>query len=179
MPIAFITHIINLIFFILFVLVNFIGLFGKGTDFNRSNGRAYKAGFVVILLILFLFIWTLPNQNDCCGQSASFHQSFRSGIYITIFLHHAYTVNILRVEILAPVAELMLNVMLILGLILNVLFCIHFTTTEEGCFGLLETCPLLCFFLGYGRKSKVAWAMIDSNAFRFNARLGKNLFQHF
>ena len=60
----------------------------------------------------------------------------------------AYTVNILRVDILTPVAELVLNVMLILGLILNVLFCIHFTTTEEGLlFGFFGNVPIIMLLL--------------------------------
>ena len=93
-------------------------LFGKGRILTRSKIWQGIQGWVVVILpILFLIYMDLPNQNDCCGQSAIFSPEHRPGIYIVIFLCIiAYTVNILRVDILTPVAELVLNVMLILVL---------------------------------------------------------------
>ena len=131
---------------------------------------------MVILPILFLTYMDLPYKNDCCGQSAIFSPEHRPGIYILIFLYTiAYMVNIFRAGILTPIAELGLNVMLILGLILNVLFCIHFTTTEEGMlFWLFGNVPMIMLLLiTMAENQKLLKKVIDSGAYRFNTRLGK------
>jgi len=75
----------------------------------------------------------LPNKNDCCSDSAVFSPGNRTGIYtLIIFYTGAFIVTIFREKLLPPFAELVLNSFLILGIILNVLFCKHFTTIEEG-----------------------------------------------
>ena len=176
MPIALLPIILTIILS-LFVLVNFIAYLAKGRILTRPIIWQGIQGWVVVILpILFLIYMDLPNQNDCCGQSAIFSPEHRPGIYIVIFLCIiAYTVNILRVDILTPVAELVLNVMLILGLILNVLFCIHFTTTEEGLlFGLFGNVPIIMLLLmAMAENQRLLKKAMDSNAFGFNTSLGK------
>lgn len=176
MPIALLPIILTIISS-LFVLVNFIAYLAKGRILTRPIIWQGIQGWVVVILpILFLIYMDLPYQNDCCVQSAIFSPEHRPGIYILIFLCIiAYTVNIFRAEILAPVAELMLNVMLILGLILNVLFCIHFTTTDEGMlFGLFGNVPIVMLLLiTMAENQKLLKKAIDSGAYRFNTRLGK------
>lgn len=176
MPIALLPIILTIISS-LFVLVNFIAYLGKGRILTRPLIWQGMQGWVVVILpILFLTYMDLPYKNDCCGQSAIFSPEHRPGIYILIFLYTiAYMVNIFRAGILTPIAELGLNVMLILGLILNVLFCIHFTTTEEGMlFWLFGNVPMIMLLLiTMAENQKLLKKAIDSDAYRFNTRLGK------
>ena len=120
----------------LFVLVNFIffALTGK-IKTRRSIWEVLELWTVLILPMFFLSIMDLNFENDCCNDSAIFSPEHRFGIYLLIlFSIMAYSISIFRKEIFAPIAELLINLFLILGLVLNILLCIHLNTTEAGPF---------------------------------------------
>lgn len=123
-----------------FVLVNFFPFVITGKLItNNKLWRIVEIWVVVLLPIVFVSLFDLPLRNDCCSDSAVFSPEHRIGIYFLIITYTiAYVVSIFRKEILTPVLELLLNMFLVLGLILNIAFCFHFTTEEEG--------PLLWIF---------------------------------
>ena len=128
------TPILLTIISAIFILVNFIAYLTKGRVLTRNKPwTVIQIWTVVILPTLFLSFMDLSNKNDCCTDSAIFSPGHRIGIYILIILYTiAFIVNVFRKNILTPIAELFLNTFLILGLILNLIFCKHFTTIEEG-----------------------------------------------
>ena len=87
----------------------------------------------MVIPLSFLLFVDSSNMNDCCGDTAIFSPDHRLGIYTLIILSIvAFVVTIFRKTILPPILELLLNLFLLLGLILNILLCKHLTTSETG-----------------------------------------------
>lgn len=125
---------------------------------------------------LFLSFIDLPNKNDCCSDSAIFSPEHRIGIYTLIILYTiGYTVNVFRNNILAPIAELFLNASLVLGLVLNILFCKHFTTIEEGyLWWLFGNVPIIMLLLiTLTENQKLLRFHIQQNEYSSSTILGK------
>lgn len=158
-----------------FVLVNFIGYLTKGHIVtNRKLWRIIQIWTVAILPALFLSLMDLPNKNDCCSDSAIFSPGNRIGIYTLIISYTgAFIVTIFREKLLPPFSELVLNSFLILGLILNLIFCKHFTTMEEGyiwwLFGNIPIIMLLLIVLT--EKQKQLKEYLEENDFPANGFL--------
>ncbi|MFT3701075.1 MAG: hypothetical protein QM802_01830 [Agriterribacter sp.] len=90
-------------------------------------------------VFIWLEIWTMAvtplgfilesdvgRINECCMDSAVFSPWNRMGIYTLIFLCAvAYFLSTFKKHLLAPLPEVILNVMLITGLVINILVCIH------------------------------------------------------
>ena len=176
MPIA-LTPILLTLISAIFVLVNFIGYLTKGRVItNRKLWTVIQIWTVVILPALFLSFMDLPNKNDCCSDSAVFSPGHRIGIYtLIIFYTVAFIVGIFRKKLLPPFSELILNSLLILGLILNIIFCKHFTTVEEGyfwwIFGNIPIIMLLLIILT--EKQKQLKEYIQENNFAATGFLGR------
>lgn len=118
----------------------------------------------------------LPNKNDCCSDSAVFSPEHRIGVYtLVIFSAIAFVVGVFRKKLFPPISELILNSLLILGLILNIIFCKHFTTVEEGylwwIFGNIPIIMLLLIMLTENQKELKEY--IQENNFVGNGLLGK------
>lgn len=120
--------IITLLFGII-TLSNFLGYFFIGRVYaNKKFWKVIQIWTVLIMPAAFLYLADLTQTNNCCTDSAVFSPEHRLGIYTLIILYTiAFIVGVFRKHILPPIAELLLNSFLILGLILNILFCIHFT----------------------------------------------------
>jgi len=134
----------------IFTLVNFIVYLTKGRIItNKKIWTGIQIWTVVVLPTAFLSYMDLTNINDCCSDSAIFSPQHRIGIYTLIIIYTiAFVVAICRKSILPPFAELLLNSFLILGLILNVIFCKHFTTIEEGAiWWIFGNIPIICILL--------------------------------
>lgn len=116
------------------ISLNFLKYLFNGTLFNfKKSWLLIQLWTVVIVPISFLIFMDIPNVNDCCSDSAIFSPNHRLLIYILIGLSMvAYLVSVTRKNILPPVPELLLHSFLILGLILNLILCIHLTRTEDG-----------------------------------------------
>lgn len=116
-----------------FVLVNFIAYLIKGRIItNKKLWVVIQIWTVAVLPLMFLSFMDLSQHNNCCSDSAIFSPEHRIGIYALIIIYTiAYTVSVFRKTILPPIPETILNSFLLLGLILNLLFCKHFTTTQE------------------------------------------------
>lgn len=176
MPIV-LTPIILTIISSIFILVNFIAYLTKGRVITRDKlWTAIQIWTVVILPTLFLSFMDLPNKNDCCTDSAIFSPEYRIGIYTLIILSTiAFTINVFRRTILTPVVELFLNSFLVLGLVLNTLFCKHFTTIEEGylwwLFGNVPIIMLLLIALMENQKKLKYY--IEENEYNSNTIIGK------
>lgn len=176
MPIVLLPILLTLVS-ALFIVANFIAylLYGKVITGNKI-WRIIQIWTVVILPTLFLSFMDLPNQNDCCSDSAVFSPEHRIGIYTLIILYTlAFTISVFRKDVLTPIAELLLNSFLILGLLLNMAFCIHFTTEEEGylmwVFGNIPI--ILLLLLTLTENQKLLRSYIEENDYQSNSMVGK------
>jgi hypothetical protein len=176
MPIA-LTPILLTIISAIFILVNFIAYLIRGRIITRKKlWIVIQIWTVVILPTLFLSFMDLINKNDCCTDSAIFSPEHRIGIYTLIILcTTAFTINVFRKNILPPIAELFLNSFLVLGLALNLIFCNHFTTIEEGylwwLFGNIPIIMLLLIALTENQNQLRYY--IEENKYSSNTIIGK------
>lgn len=165
------------IFSSVFVVVNFISYLSEGRILtNKKLWSAIQLWTIVIIPALFLAVMDLSNVNDCCSDSAVFAPGHRAGIYTLIIVSViAFVISVFRKDLFPPVAEVLLNSLLILGLILNVIFCWHFTTTDEGylwwIFGNIPVILLLIMSLAENQKRLREY--ISANNFTDNSFIGK------
>lgn len=97
--------------------------------------RIIEIWTVVIVPLFFLTFSGFGQKNDCCTDSALFAPGHSIGIYFLIIAYTAsYVISIFRKDIFPPIPELFINSFLILGLIINVLLCIHINKEEFGQF---------------------------------------------
>jgi len=161
----------------IFILVNFIAYLIKGRVITRKKlWSIIQIWTVVILPTWFLLFMDLSNKNDCCTDSAIFSPDHRIGIYALIIIYTiTFTINIFRKNILTPIAELFLNSFLVLGLLLNIVFCIQFTTIEYGyiwwVFGNIPIIMLLLIELS--ENQNILTLYIIENEYNSNTIVGK------
>ncbi len=121
------------------ILILFLMLAGVYTVFDlvwfyRWSARFIRSPFRIILeaiimiglpiTFLGLFDWGL--ENECCTESATFSPDHRVTIYTWIGLAIlAYFLSVYRTSIYPPIAELILNAVLLIGATLNILIAIH------------------------------------------------------
>jgi hypothetical protein len=161
----------------IFAPINFISYLLRGKAITSGKlWAAIQILTIVVIPALFLSFMDLPIKNECCKDSAVFSPEHRIGIYLLIILcMAAYVVSIFRKDILPPIAELFLNLFLLLGLVLNIIFCKHFTTFNEGylwwVFGNLPIIFLLLIMLTENQKRLNLH--IDANNYTSNSTIGK------
>ena len=139
-----------IIIIIIFVVYNFIAYLYKGRITTyRKLWIAAQLCIVIILPTWFLLTFDLPHENDCCSDSAIFSPEHRIGIYTLIVLSAiAFVISIFRKNIFPPIAELFLNLFLLLGLFLNIVFCKHLTTDEyESIWWIFGNIPIIMLLL--------------------------------
>jgi len=171
------TPILLTIISAIFVLVNFIAYLTNGGVLTRNKlWTVIQIWTVVIVPTLFLSFMDLPYKNDCCTDSAIFSPEHRIGIYTLIILSiTAFVVNIFKKNIFPPIAELFLNAFLILGLILNLIFCKHFTTIEEGSiWWIFGNVPIIMLLLiAMTENQRLLKNYIEENEYSSNTIIGK------
>lgn len=117
----------------IFILFNLIGYLSHGEIVTKKEGWNFiQLWTVVVVPVLFLAMKDFAVENDCCSPTL-FAPEHRIGIYTLIILYTiAFVISIFRRRLLPPLTEVLLNMLLIVGLILNVIFCFHFKTEDEG-----------------------------------------------
>lgn len=118
----------------IFVIVNFIAFLVNGRVLTRRKWwNPIQVWSVTILPALFLCYMDLSERNDCCSDSAVFSPQHRPGIYVLLILYTiAYNITVFKKGMRSPIAEILLNILLVAGLVLNILLCIHLTTSDDG-----------------------------------------------
>lgn len=172
------SFLIFLIFIVpFFVLVNFIFYLNKKRIItNKIIWVVVQIWTVIALPAWFLSNFDLGQVNDCCSESAIFSPAHRIGIYtLMILCVVAFVINMFRKSILSPIAEVLLNSFLLLGLVLNILFCIHFTTNEDGCFlWIIGNIPVIMLLLiALMENQRLLKKYIESNEITTTNRVGK------
>lgn len=104
---------------------------------------------ILILPIFFLSSEDYGLKNDCCSNTATFSAENSIGIYtLIIFGMIAYGFSSYRKQLFPPILELLVNVILVLGLVLNIILCVHLTTAEDGyLYWIFGNIPIIMLFL--------------------------------
>jgi hypothetical protein len=123
-----------IIILFIFVVYNFLYFLINGKIKTRKIlFRAIELWALVIVPIYFLSLSDFGQENDCCSDSALFSPGHRIGIYCLITAYTiSYIISMFRKEVFPPIAELFVNAFLILGVIINVILCIHINGEELG-----------------------------------------------
>ncbi|MCB4806750.1 hypothetical protein LG651_00695 [Tamlana sp. 62-3] len=118
----------------LFVIVNFTAYLVKGKTLTKKRIWQPVALFIFAgfpFLFFMFFDWGL--ENSCCTDSPAFAPENKFGIYTLIIICiMAYAFSSFRVAIFAPIPELLLNTLLILGLVINGIMMFHIKPVELG-----------------------------------------------
>ncbi len=123
----FIFIIMPLVIIGLFALANCISIINT----NERTGnlfffRLFEFSSVVVLPLIFISFFDYGTKNDCCSDSAFFSPAHRLSIYILILLcMGAYYYSSLRMRTAPPLAELIVNALLGVALVLCVLIAIQ------------------------------------------------------
>ncbi|MFD2914166.1 DUF6688 domain-containing protein [Psychroserpens luteus] len=142
-----------------FIIFNFFYFLNKGRIKTRDAiFKVIQIWTVAIVPFVFILSFDLWKENECCIDSTLFSPQHRVGIYILLLAYTAfYIVSIFKKRILPPIAELLTNSFLILGLIINILLCIHINPIEIGFlfwfFGNVPIILLLCIELVKNQKT--------------------------
>ncbi len=128
-----------------FVFINCIVYFTKGRIITRKKiWIPIQLWSVIIVPFFFLYFADLGETNDCCSGSAIFSPNHRIGIYILIILSAiSYVFGLFKKDVRSPITEVFHNSLLILGLILNIIFCLHFNPF----FIVLGNVPIILLYL--------------------------------
>ncbi len=132
------------------VLVNFISYLAVDRIVTKEGlWKTIQVWTVLLVPFMYLIISDLGNSNSCCGDTAIFSPEYRIGIYFLMFLCiGAYLVSAWRKELLSPIQELVINVFLILGLIINVLLSVHLNDIDDGyLFWIFGNLPIILLIL--------------------------------
>lgn len=109
----------------LLVVVEFI-LFLQGRGLNRIVFRIAELVSVVLLPVFFISDFDSRWTNDCCYTTAFFSPEHRVSMYVLIALClAAYLFSTFRKRSLPPLPEVLVNVLLLLGVVVNVVMGIH------------------------------------------------------
>ncbi|GAA4328766.1 DUF6688 domain-containing protein [Flaviaesturariibacter amylovorans] len=135
--------------FAAFTYFEFFRYLWSGPEPGRVLLPKYVEWWMVVLLpLVFLSSFDLPEKNNCCTDSAVFAPGDRAGIYTLIFCCiAAYVYSTFRRRIAPPIPELLVNTLLLIGAGLNVFLSIHMYAVELGsAFCVLGTVPILLLF---------------------------------
>jgi hypothetical protein len=107
------------------VLVEFL-LFLQGRGLNRVVFRLVEFISIVFLPAIFISDLDLGKPNHCCNTTAFFSPAHRLSMYALIALCTAvYLFSTFRKRTLPPVPEVLVNVLLVIGVVLNAAMAIH------------------------------------------------------
>jgi len=143
-------YFLPLLIFAVIVCVNFFYYLIYGRQLpGLTLIRIIEVWTICLVPAFFLTFADLDQQNDCCTDSALFSPAHRIGIYILIFLcTAAYFYSSYRKHIAPPVIEVLTNCFLMVGVVLNVLICIHLNPQELGAaLWLFGNIPIIMLFI--------------------------------
>ncbi|MFZ1524376.1 MAG: DUF6688 family protein [Saprospiraceae bacterium] len=99
---------------------------------------------VVIIYPGFLLMTDLKDINNCCGSSAIFSPEHKVSIYIVIILSMlSYIYSVFKSEIAPPIMEVLLNIFLLMGIIINIPIAFHL----DFPLGLIGNLPIALLFI--------------------------------
>jgi len=120
---------IFLVFILPFLVVCFnfcYFLYDQKVFTDKFVFKIFQAWSIVVLPFFFLLVTDSGLENDCCIDNVLFSPEHRPTIYTLLIIYTlSYLISIFRTSILTPLAELFINLFLILGIILNIALCIH------------------------------------------------------
>ncbi len=119
---------------------------------NKNAFLTFEIYTVLIVPVVYLLATDFGFENDCCTDSALFSPENRVGIYILIagciISYCASAFRNATKEIFPPLVELLVNIFLVLGIVINVLLCIHIHDTDAGWVAwLLGNVPIILLML--------------------------------
>lgn len=122
-----VTFYLLVIVIAVYVLLRFLYVLFVNRNVRRDKTVFTIAEVWTVLIVPIVFLAVeVGHKNDCCGTTAVFSPDHRPGIYLLIGLcQSAYVVALCRTRLFPPVPELLLNLLLLLGLAINVLLCFH------------------------------------------------------
>jgi len=158
-----------------FVVFNFVFYLKNGVIKTKEKlFKLVKVCTVVIVPIFFIAIADIGQKNNCCTDSALFSPEHRISIYTLLIAYTiAYLLSTYRTHIFPPFVELFINSFLILGLIINIVLCIHINDTELGVlFWSFGNVPiLLLLLLELSENQKLLMHFIDENKLNANTSI--------
>lgn len=158
------------------VLVNFIIYLQTGKiKMHALLFKALACFSGIIVPLMFLLLFDSAAVNDCCSDTPIFSPAHRMGIYTLIYgSAFSYGIAIFRKNIFAPLLEVLLNMMLILGVVINIVLGYHLMLSEMGfvltIFGNLPILMLL--FIKLDENHKQINLHIASNGIETSGFLG-------
>lgn len=125
--------------------------FVRKADFrDHVSVRYLEIWTVLVVPIAYLLDADVGQTNDCCGVTAVFSPAHSVGIYLLIFAcQAAYLVSIWRKTIFPPVLEVLLNLLLLLGVPINLVLAFHLSEGPElsPFLGLFGNVPIIMLLL--------------------------------
>lgn len=101
---------------------------------------------VVVAPMLYLLAMDIPNHNNCCSDSALFSPQHRPTIYLLIIACLvAYFYSGYRRTVSTPVLEIVINLLLITGIVLNIFVLLHMK--EYWWAAIIGNTPIILLFI--------------------------------
>jgi len=90
--------------------------------------RLYEIISVLFIPLFYLIFSDVGLDNDCCSDSAFFSPAHRSTVYFWIGLCMiGFLISAFKEKVAAPIKELILNFLLLVGIVLNIFIANHAT----------------------------------------------------
>ncbi|WP_282043750.1 DUF6688 domain-containing protein [Winogradskyella flava] len=159
------------------VLINFVFyLIRRRLITNSTLWKLIEITTVVIFPFFFISTFDIFKENSCCTESAIFSPNDRLGIYTILIIYtFAYIITIFRKQLFPPISELLLNITLILGLVINILLIFHIRDIELGSImAIVGNTPIVMLLLiRLIENQKLLTEYIQNNAIEPNGYIGK------
>ena len=143
---------------------------------KKEAYRKFEIYTVVIVPILFLLTTDFGRLNDCCSSTAVFSPDHRISIYILIVSSMiALAISSFRNNIFPPLCELFINVFILIGIVINILICIHIESDDAGfvVWGLGNVPIILVMLIRLCENQKILSQHILSNNYQSDNFIGK------
>ena len=130
---------------LLYVAVNFLMYLASGERFGSSIFFKFiEFGVVLGLPLLYIGVLDWDMSNDCCSDSATFSPKHRLTIYalITVCMMAYFYSSFKSDDIAPPLVEILVNVVLIIGIALNIAIAIHVAP-----FSVIGNLPIVLLFI--------------------------------
>jgi hypothetical protein len=144
------------------VMIDFLVYLFSGNHIIKGAFFRFAEIFIVVILpFAAVSSFDFGEKNDCCSDSAIFSPDHRITIYFLIGICVlAYFYLSYRSLLFSPLAEVMLNSILVMGIVLNIFIAIQFNDFILWFFGV---CPIIILFI-YGLiKNHHLWKTSDKN----------------
>lgn len=157
-----ITLVLIILIFPVFVMIDF--LYHVFTGNHILKGGFFRITELVMIVLFPLIVLLFEDAglvNDCCTDSALFSPGHRTIIYLLICICVvAYFYLSYRRSLLTPLAEVALNSIILIGIVLNVFIAIQLNEFFTWFFG---TCPIIILFIYILIKNHQLWKNSDGN----------------